>query len=61
MTGKDTYFDGHGRMLGKLGGLITVVDGKGEEFDISELTTKDRFVALSGGLRRAELRTSVSE
>jgi hypothetical protein len=39
MTGKDTYFDGHGRMVGKLLGLITVADGKGEEFDIGELTT----------------------
>jgi hypothetical protein len=39
MTGKDIYLDGHGRMLGKLLGLITVADGKGEEFDIGELTT----------------------
>jgi len=39
MTGKDTYFDGHGRMLGKLVGLIAVADGKGQEFDIGELTT----------------------
>jgi Family of unknown function (DUF6544) len=39
MTGKDIYVDGHGRMLGKLAGLITVADGQGEEFDIGELTT----------------------
>ena len=39
MTGKDIYFDGHGRMLGKLLGLVTVADGEGEEFDIGELTT----------------------
>jgi Family of unknown function (DUF6544) len=39
MTGKDAYIDGHGRMLGKLVGLITVADGKGEEFDVGELTT----------------------
>jgi len=26
-------------MVGKLAGLITVVDGKGEEFDVGELTT----------------------
>jgi Family of unknown function (DUF6544) len=39
MAAKDVYLDGHGRMLGKLVGLITVADGKGEEFDIGELTT----------------------
>jgi hypothetical protein len=39
MVGKDVYVDGHGRMLGKLLGLITVADGKGDQFDISELTT----------------------
>jgi uncharacterized protein DUF6544 len=39
MVGVDTYLDGHGRMLGKLLRVVTVVDGKGEEFDISECTT----------------------
>jgi len=39
MTGKDIYLNGHGRMRGKLLGLVTVADGKGEEFDIGELTT----------------------
>ena len=39
MIGVDIYHDGHGRMLGKLGGLVTVADGQGEEFDIGELTT----------------------
>jgi uncharacterized protein DUF6544 len=38
-VGKDVYVDGHGRMLGRLFGLITVADGKGNEFDMSELTT----------------------
>ena len=39
MFGLDTYQAGHGRMHGKLLGLITVADGSGPEFDISELTT----------------------
>jgi hypothetical protein len=37
MVARDTYLRGRGRMLGKLGGLVTVVDGTGEEFDHSEL------------------------
>lgn len=39
MVGVDTYVGGHGRMLGKLLRVVTVVDGKGEEFDIGECTT----------------------
>lgn len=39
MVARDTYVRGHGRMLGKLLDLITVVDGSGEEFDIGELVT----------------------
>jgi hypothetical protein len=39
MIGADTYVDGHGRMLGKLFGRVTVADGSGEEFDLGELTT----------------------
>lgn len=39
MIGRDTYVGGRGRMIGKLAGLVTVVDGQGEEFDIGELTT----------------------
>ena len=39
MIGCDTYLDGHGQMVGKLFGLVTIVDGRGEEFDIGELTT----------------------
>ena len=35
----DTYVEGHGRMLGKLLGLVTVANGQGDEFDIGELTT----------------------
>ena len=39
MFGVDAYQAGHGRMQGKLVGLITVADGSGQEFDIGELTT----------------------
>jgi hypothetical protein len=39
MWGWDTYRAGTGRMLGKALGLVTVADGSGKEFDISELTT----------------------
>jgi len=58
MTGKDIYFDGHGRMLGKLLGLITVADGKGEEFDIGELTTylNDAVLFAPSFLLRPEVR-----
>jgi hypothetical protein len=39
MFGVDVYHAGHGRMHGKLLGLISVADGSGLEFDVSELTT----------------------
>lgn len=39
MIGGDTYLGGVGRMQGKLGGLVTVADGYGPEFDVGELTT----------------------
>jgi hypothetical protein len=39
VIGRDTYREGHGRMLGKLLDLITVIDGSGPEFDIGELVT----------------------
>jgi hypothetical protein len=39
MLGVDVYHAGHGRMHGRLFGLITVADGSGPQFDISELTT----------------------
>jgi hypothetical protein len=39
MIGYDTYLGGHGRMIGKLFDRFTVVDGRGVEFDIGELTT----------------------
>jgi hypothetical protein len=39
MWGWDTYRAGTGRMLGKALGLVTVADGSGPDFDISELTT----------------------
>jgi len=39
VIGRDTYRDGHGRMLGRLMDWFTVIDGRGEEFDIGELVT----------------------
>lgn len=39
MIGSDTYLSGTGRMVGKLGGLVTVADGAGPEFDVGELST----------------------
>ena len=39
MTGWDTYLSGRGHMRGKLLGLLTVADGSGPEFDVSELVT----------------------
>jgi hypothetical protein len=39
MFGVDVYRAGHGRMHGKLLGLITVAYGSRPEFDVSELTT----------------------
>lgn len=39
VIGRDTYRSGHGRMLGKLLDLVTVIDGSGTEFDIGELVT----------------------
>jgi len=39
MIGRDTYLNGHGRMIGKLFDRFTVADGQGVEFDIGELTT----------------------
>jgi len=38
MYGTDDYLDGHGRMHGTMAGL-TVVDGRGPEFDLGELVT----------------------
>ena len=46
MVARDTYVRGHGRMLGKLLDLITVVDGTGDEFDIGELVTYLNDAAL---------------
>lgn len=36
---RDTYMEGHGRMLGKAFDLVPVVDGTGVELDIGELVT----------------------
>jgi hypothetical protein len=36
---RDTYVEGRGRMLGKVADLVTVVDGRGPEFDKGELVT----------------------
>jgi Family of unknown function (DUF6544) len=57
MTGRDVYINGHGRMLGKLLGLITVADGKCDEFDIGELTTylNDALLIAPSFLLRPEV------
>jgi|SRR5450755_504031 hypothetical protein len=39
MLGRDSYLDGHGRMHGRLLGLVTVADGSGPAFDTGELVT----------------------
>ena len=39
MVGRDSYLQGRGRMLGRLLDTVTVADGRGDEFDIGELTT----------------------
>ncbi len=39
LLGRDTYVRGHGRMLGKVLDLVTVVDAAGPEFDVGELIT----------------------
>jgi hypothetical protein len=39
VIGRDAYVDGHGRMVGKLAGRVTVADGAGPESDVSELVT----------------------
>lgn len=39
MIGGDTYLDGTGAMDGRLVGLLRVAHGRGEEFDIGELST----------------------
>ncbi len=46
MTGHDTYLHGEGHMIGKLLGLVTVVDGSGPTFDVGELTTYLNDVVL---------------
>lgn len=39
VIGRDTYRDGHGRMLVRLFDRVTVADGAGESYDIGELVT----------------------
>lgn len=39
MFGTDSYVSGTGEMRGKLLGLVTVAEGRGEEFDLGELVT----------------------
>jgi len=39
LTGRDAYHGGHGRMRGKLAGLVPVADASGPENDASELVT----------------------
>jgi hypothetical protein len=39
VIGRDTYVEGHGRMLVRLLDLFSIADGTGEEYDIGELVT----------------------
>ena len=39
MFGTDSYVSGTGEMRGRLLGLVTVAEGRGEEFDLGELVT----------------------
>jgi hypothetical protein len=39
MVGRDSYLHGHGVMHGRLAKLVTVADGSGPEYDVSELVT----------------------
>ena len=39
IVGRDAYVDGHGRMVGRLAGRVTVADGAGPEYDVAELVT----------------------
>jgi hypothetical protein len=39
LIGRDSYLHGRGRMRGRLLNLLTVADGSGPEFDVSELVT----------------------
>lgn len=39
MVGHDTYVDGRGRMTGRMAGILPVVDGSGDPFDVGELVT----------------------
>jgi hypothetical protein len=51
MWGWDTYRAGVGRVLGRALGLVTVADGAGPQFDVSELTTwLDDAVLLAPGM-----------
>ncbi len=51
MWGWDTYRGGHGRMRGKLLGLVPVADGSGPEFDTGELVTwLDDAVLMAPGM-----------
>jgi hypothetical protein len=36
---RDTYVHGHGRLLARIGNVVTVADGSGPEFDEGELVT----------------------
>jgi hypothetical protein len=46
VIGRDTYRDGRGRMVGRLLDLLTVIDGRGPEFDVGELVTYLNDLAL---------------
>ncbi len=61
MTGWDVYRAGHGRMHGKLLGLLTIADGAGPEFDVSELVTCLNDAVLLAPSTLLRLETSWAE
>jgi len=60
VLGRDTYVDGHGRMLIRLLDRFTVGDGTGEAYDIGELVTylNDGILIAPGMLLVPEVRWS---
>src|SRR5581483_889842 len=54
---RDTYRDGHGRMLVRLADRVTLQDGTGEEFDVSEQVTylNDAVMIAPGMLMTPEV------
>src|SRR5262249_13567384 len=47
MVGRDAYVLGHGSMRGKLLGLVSVADGRGDAFNVGEHTNVTSLTASS--------------